>query len=191
MASLPPASARLNLKLKPQILPFSPWLNPHSASPIIERLGDSGHPLSDISVLYPEPPQPSTTRRERPSRAPAGALTGAATGGLAGGIVGLLAGIGALTIPGLGAFVAAGPIMTTLGGAAAGAATGGLVGGMIGLGIPESEARQYESKLRLGNYLVSVHVHGIDDADQVKAIYRECGAEDIGVSRELRTAKAA
>src|ERR1043165_7620900 len=84
------------------------------AERIIERLEDAGHPLSDISVLYPEPLRPRAPRPERLSRAPAGALTGAATGGLAGGVLGLLAGLGALTIPGLGAFIAAGPIMATL-----------------------------------------------------------------------------
>src|SRR5688572_12128705 len=91
------------------------------AERIIERLEAAGHPISDISVLYPEPALPRKAGKEATSKAPAGALTGAATGVLAGGILGLLVGIGVLAIPGLGAFVAAGPIMSVLGGAAAGA----------------------------------------------------------------------
>ena len=50
-----------------------------------------------------------------------GATTGAATGGVTGGVLGLLAGIGALAIPGVGPFIAAGPIMAALSGAAIGA----------------------------------------------------------------------
>jgi hypothetical protein len=155
------------------------------ADRIIERLGDAGFPLSGISVLYPEPGGTRDIGHEKNTKAPEGAVTGAAAGGLAGGVMGLLAGIGALAIPGLGAFIAAGPIMAALSGAAAGAATGGLVGGLLGLGIPEIEAKHYESKLRLGNYLVSVHVGGSEEAQRVKAIYKEAGAEDIGVSREV------
>ena len=61
-------------------------------------------------------------------------------------MIGLLAGIGALAIPGVGPFIAAGPIMAALSGMAVGAATGGVVGGLIGLGIPEIEAKRYDEK---------------------------------------------
>jgi hypothetical protein len=161
------------------------------AERIIERLESAGFPLSGISVLYPEPGGIRDIGLEKSSKAPEGALTGAAAGGLAGGALGLLAGIGALAIPGLGAFIAAGPIMAALSGAAAGAATGGLVGGLIGLGIPEIEAKHYETKLRLGNYLVSVHVRDSEEAERVRAIYKEAGAEDIGVSREVSAPSSA
>jgi hypothetical protein len=155
------------------------------AERIIERLEEAGFSLSSISVLYPEPGGIRDIGHEKSSKAPEGAVTGAATGGIAGGVIGLLAGIGALAIPGLGAFIAAGPIMAALSGAAAGATAGGLLGGLIGLGIPEIEAKHYETKLRLGNYLVSVHADTSDDVDRVKAIYKEAGAEDIGTSREV------
>jgi hypothetical protein len=155
------------------------------AERIIERLEDAGFPLSSISVLYPEPGGIRDIGHEKSSKAPEGAIAGAATGGIAGGVIGLLAGIGALAIPGLGAFIAAGPIMAALSGAAAGAAAGGVVGGLIGLGIPEIEAKHYETKLRLGNYFVSVHVENLEDCNRVKAIFKEAGAEDIGASREV------
>ena len=90
------------------------------------------------------------------TKAPEGATTGAATGGVTGGVLGLLAGIGALAIPGVGPFIAAGPIMAALSGAAIGAGTGGMVGGLVGMGIPEIEAKRYEDKLKRGNYLIAV-----------------------------------
>ena len=152
---------------------------------IIERLEQAGFPISSISVLYPEPGGVRDIGHVKHSKAPEGALTGATAGGVTGGVIGLLAGIGAIALPGLGAFIAAGPIMAALGGAAAGAATGGLVGGLIGLGIPEIEAKHYETKLRLGNYLVSVHAETSEDVERIKSIYKEAGAEDIGTSREL------
>ena len=55
-------------------------------------------------------------------------------------------GIGALAIPGVGPFIAAGPIMAALAGAGVGAAVGGLTGALVGMGIPEYEAKRYEGK---------------------------------------------
>ena len=76
-----------------------------------------------------------------------GAATGAMTGGALGGLAGLLIGIGAITIPGIGPVVAAGPLGTalasTLVGAGIGAATGGIIGALVDAGVPEEEARLY------------------------------------------------
>ena len=116
------------------------------------------------------------------TKAPEGATTGAATGGVTGGVLGLLAGVGALAIPGLGPFIAAGPIMAALSGAAVGATTGGIVGGLIGMGIPEVEAKRYENKLKNGNYLIAVHAADGDQKDRAKDIFEEAGAEDISTS---------
>lgn len=116
------------------------------------------------------------------TKAPEGATTGAATGGLTGGVLGLLAGVGALAIPGVGPFIAAGPIMAALSGAAIGATTGGVVGGLIGMGIPEIEAKRYEDKLKSGNYLIAVHAHDGDETDRAKEIFKNAGADDISTS---------
>jgi len=116
------------------------------------------------------------------TKAPEGATTGGVTGGVAGGVIGLLAGIGALAIPGLGPFIAAGPIMAALSGASIGAATGGLVGGLVGMGIPEIEAKRYEQKLRDGNFLVAVDIDDDDDEDRAKEIFKAAGAEDISTT---------
>jgi hypothetical protein len=101
-----------------------------------------------------------------------------------GGALGWLVGIGALAIPGLGPFIAAGPIMAALSGAAAGAALGGLTGALIGMGIPEYEAKRYEGKVKEGNLLISVHAENSTERDRAKTIFEEAGAEDISYTAE-------
>ena len=101
------------------------------------------------------------------------------TGGAIGGTVGLLAGIGSLAIPGLGPFIAAGPIMAALSGAAAGATAGGVVGALVGLGIPEYEAKAYEERVKKGGYLVAVHVEDGEKGNVIRDIMKRNGLEDI------------
>jgi hypothetical protein len=92
------------------------------------------------------------------------ATTGALGGGLLGGFTGLLIGVGALVVPGLGPVVAGGVLATAFGvaggtavaGAGIGAAAGGLLGALAGLGIPETEARYFETGFRAGQILVTV-----------------------------------
>src|SRR6186997_1556026 len=141
------------------------------AERIVEQLQAQGFATSEISVLMPDTGGTRDIGHIKATKAPEGTATGAATGGVAGGVLGLLAGIGALAIPGLGPFIAAGPIMAALGGAALGAATGGVVGGLIGLGIPEIEAKRYEQRLKQGNYLISVHAHNNDEIDRAEEIF--------------------
>src|SRR5204863_3620339 len=117
--------------------------------------------------------------RENGTKAPDGAITGAGTGGVLGGALGWLAGVGALAIPGLGPFIAAGPIMAALSGAAVGATAGGLIGALVGMGIPEYEAKRYEGKLREGRILISVHSENGDESKCAKEIFEREGAEDI------------
>jgi uncharacterized membrane protein len=97
-----------------------------------------------------------------------------------------MVGIGALAIPGLGPFIAAGPIMAALSGAAAGAALGGVTGALIGFGIPEYEAKRYEGKLKEGNLLISVHTDDSTERERAKTIFEEAGAEDISYTEEAR-----
>ena len=154
------------------------------AESIISRLTRSGIEHDDISVLMPETDSNHDIGHVKNTKAPEGTATGAATGGVAGGVFGLLAGIGALAIPGIGAFIAAGPIMAALSGAAIGAATGGIIGGLIGLGIPEVEAKIYDAKLRSGNYLISVHTNDGAEQDQVEEIFESGGGENISTTSE-------
>ncbi len=152
------------------------------AETVVERLQRAGFPSSEISVLLPDNQGKHDIGHVKATKAPEGATTGAATGGVTGGVLGLLAGIGALAIPGVGPFIAAGPIMAALSGAAIGATTGGVVGGLIGMGIPEIEAKRYEDKLKTGNYLIAVHARDGGEKDRAKEIFKASGAEDISTS---------
>ncbi|MGI8966209.1 MAG: DUF3341 domain-containing protein, partial [Limisphaerales bacterium] len=118
------------------------------------------------------------------TKAPEGATTGGVSGGLLGGALGWLVGIGALAIPGVGPFIAAGPIMAALGGAAVGGAVGGITGALIGLGIPELEAKRYEGKIKGGNVLIAVHSENSDETKRAKEIFENAGAEDISSTGE-------
>ncbi len=160
------------------------------ATTIVERLQSQGFASSDISVLMPDTAGTGDFGHVKSSKASEGVTAGATTGGVAGGALGLLAGIGALAIPGVGPFIAAGPIMAALSGAALGATTGGIVGGLIGLGIPEIEAKRYEEKLKKGNYLISAHAEDGDRLDRAKAIFKDAGAEDISTVSEASAPKA-
>ena len=152
------------------------------AEQIVENLQEAGFPGTEISILLPDNEGSHDIGHVKATKAPEGATTGATTGGVAGGVLGLLAGIGALAIPGVGPFIAAGPIMAALSGAAIGATTGGVVGALIGMGIPEIEAKRYEDKLKTGNYLIAVHTHDGDEKDSAKEIFEAAGAEDISTT---------
>src|ERR1700759_2216127 len=127
------------------------------ADSVVDELRDNGVLASDISVLFPDTRGTHDFAHEHSTKAPEGAVAGVSAGGVIGGTVGVLAGIGALAIPGVGPFIAAGPLLAALSGAAAGAAVGGLAGALVGLGIPEIEAKTYEGKIRGGNILIAVH----------------------------------
>src|SRR5712672_51288 len=152
------------------------------AEQIVENLQEGGFPVSEISVLLPDKDGKHDIGHVKATKAPEGATTGATTGGVTGGVLGLLAGIGALAIPGVGPFIAAGPIMAALSGAAIGATTGGVVGALVGMGIPEVEAKRYEGKLKSGNYLIAVHVRDGEEKDRAKEIFKSAGAEDISTT---------
>jgi len=159
------------------------------AEDIVRDLKSRGFADSEISVLLPDTSGVRDVGHVKNTKAPEGTATGAATGGVAGGVLGLLAGIGALAIPGLGPFIAAGPIMAALSGAAIGATTGGIVGGLIGLGIPEFEAKRYEEKLKKGNYLISVHVANGEEETRAKDVFKAANAEDITTAGESAAPK--
>jgi len=145
----------------------------------VDRLKAAGYRNTDISVLFPENTGTKDFAHEKHTKAPEGAATGAGTGVVVGGTLGWLAGIGALAIPGLGPFIAAGPIMAALAGAGAAGAVGGIVGGLVGLGMPEYEAKRYEGRIKAGGILLSVHCDDSSWTKSAKEILRETGAEDV------------
>lgn len=126
---------------------------------------------------------------EKHTKAPEGTTTGAVTGGIIGGTLGLLAGIGALAIPGLGAFIAAGPIMATLAGIGSVGTLGGIIGALAGAGIPEYEAKRYENRLKEGGILISIRANNDDRAKRIKDILQQHGAEDVSISSEALMSK--
>jgi hypothetical protein len=160
------------------------------ANSIVERLQSTGFLNDDISVLFPDKDGTRDFAHEKHTKAPEGLATGGVAGMGVGGALGLLAGIGALAIPGVGPFIAAGPIMGALSGAAVGGATGGLIGGLVGLGIPEFEAKQYEDKVRAGNILISVHTEDSKSRSRAKDILQTAGAKDISTSGESHAPKS-
>ena len=160
------------------------------AAQIADDLRLAGFTGNDISVLFPDKQGTRDFAHEKNTKAPEGAAAGAATGGIVGGALGWIVGIGALAIPGVGPFIAAGPIMAALGGAAIGAAGGGIAGSLIGLGIPELEAKQYESRVKGGNILLSVHTENATERGRAKEIFERRGAEDIATTGEETVGRA-
>jgi hypothetical protein len=151
---------------------------------IVSELKVAGFSSNDISVLFPDKNSTRDFAHEKHTKAPEGAAIGGAVGIGAGAVLGWLAGIGSLAIPGVGPFIAAGPIMGALSGAAVGGATGGLSGALIGLGIPEYEAKRYEGKIKGGSALISVHTTNGETLDQAKEIFEQANAEDISSTEE-------
>jgi hypothetical protein len=152
----------------------------------VDRLKNSGFRSADISVLFPENTGTKEFAHEKNTKAPEGAAGGAGTGVVLGGTLGWLVGIGALAIPGLGPFVAAGPIMAALAGAGVGGTVGGIVGALIGMGVPEYEAKRYEGFVKSGGMLMSVHSDNRDWTARAKKILEDTGATDISSTGESR-----
>jgi hypothetical protein len=153
-----------------------------------DSLVKSGFPASDISVLLPESlGGPKDMGTEKATKAPEGTAAGVTTGGVIGGTLGLLAGVGLLAIPGLGPFIAAGPIMAGLAGLGVGGAVGGVTGALIGMGIPEFEAKRYEGRLQKGGILLSVHCDTSDEIKRAKEVLKQTAAEDISSTGEAST----
>ena len=150
----------------------------------IDALRAAGFRESDMSALLPDIQATKDLAHEKHTKAPEGAAIGAASGGVVGGTLGLLLGIGALAIPGLGPFIAAGPIMATLAGAGVGGAVGSLTGALVGMGIPEYEAKRYETWLHKGGSLLSVHADDKEWAKKAKDILDRYGAKDVDTRGE-------
>jgi hypothetical protein len=153
-----------------------------------DSLVKANFPVTDISVLLPQSVGGTKDLgTEKATKAPEGTAAGVATGGVIGGTLGLLAGIGMLAIPGLGPFIAAGPIMAGLAGLGVGGAVGGVTGALIGMGIPEFEAKRYEGRLQKGGILLSVHCDTAEEIKRAKEIMTRTGAEDVSSTGESST----
>jgi len=152
----------------------------------VESLRNAGFRNNDISLLYQDNPGSKDFAHEKGTKAPEGAATGAATGAVVGGVLGWLVGIGSLAIPGVGPFIAAGPIVAALAGVGAGGALAGIGGALIGMGIPEYEAKRYEGRVKSGGILLSVHCDDSDWVKRAKDLLEMSGAEDISSTGEAK-----
>lgn len=150
----------------------------------VDRLIAAAFSSNDISVLMPDVKSSKEFAHEKKTKAPEGTTAGAAAGGALGGTLGVLVGVGALAIPGLGPFIAAGPIMAGLAGLGVGGAVGGLVGALVGMGMPEYEAKRYEGRMKDGGILLSVHCDSSDEVSRAKELLEQTGAEDIASAGE-------
>ena len=163
---------------------FGIYATPGTAEAAVDHLIARGFANGAISVLLPDDETTRAFAHEKNTKAPEGTATGVTTGGVIGGTLGLLAGIGALAIPGIGPFIAAGPIVTTLAGLGAGGAIGGIVGALVGMGIPEYEAKRYEGAVKGGGTLLSVHCDTSEQIDVAKSALKDTGARDVASTSE-------
>jgi hypothetical protein len=186
---------------------FGIYTNRSSVERAVEALKVAGFSNNDVSALFPENKGTKDFAHEKATKAPEGATTGAGTGALLGGGLGWLVGIGALAIPGLGPFIAAGPIVAALAGAGAGGAAGpilgllggvgvlgalgGIAGGLVGVGIPEYEAKRYEGRVKDGGILLSVHSDNSEETKRAKEILERTGAKDVSSTGEAGSDKTA
>ena len=163
---------------------FGIYPTQESVEAAVDALKCEGFRNTDISVLFPENVGTKDFAHKKATKAPEGAATGAASGAVIGGALGWLVGIGALAIPGLGPFIAAGPIVAALAGAGAVGAAAGIAGALIGLGIPEYEAKRYEGRIKKGGILLSVHCDDSEWTKRAKEILERTGADDISTTGE-------
>ena len=154
----------------------------------LDALRSSGFDSSDISVLFPEHLGATT----HPKHIKPPAATGAQMGAWMGGVLGWLVGMGTLAIPGVGPFIAAGPIAAAMAGAGAGGAIGGIAGTLAGMGVPDSAAKRYEAQVKGGGILVSVHPRAEGQMERARTILERTGAQDIaaGEGANAQYAKA-
>jgi hypothetical protein len=161
------------------------------AEQAVDALIAAGYPSSNVSVLLPDTGSTKAFAHEKATKAPEGTAAGVTAGGVIGGTIGVLAGVGMLAIPGVGPFIAAGPIMAGLAGLGVGGAVGGLVGALVGMGIPEYEAKRYEGFVKNGGTLLSVHCDTSDQISRAKDMLKGTGATDIASTSESAGEKTA
>jgi hypothetical protein len=150
----------------------------------VSSLKGAGFRSTDISALFPDNSGTKELAHEMHTKAPEGAVAGASSGAVLGGVLGWLVGIGAIAIPGLGPFIAAGPIVTALAGMGVGGTAGGITGALVGMGMPEYEAKRYEGLIRSGGILLSVHCDDTSWSRRASDILKDSKAYDVSATAE-------
>lgn len=158
------------------------------AEAAIGELERSGFDPKQISIMMKDVDEAKVVAQQAGASVAEGTVSGATTGGVLGGIAGLLIGIGAITVPGIGSLLVAGPLAaalgltgaaaTTLSGAVTGALAGGVVGALVGLGVPKEIAQVYEDRLKSGGVLLAIPSSDVNSA-QVLDVLKAHGADQI------------
>jgi hypothetical protein len=152
-----------------------------TAQGVLQGLIEAGYPREDISIVAADREGKYASEMYDGDEAAAtvgSTAAGAVSGGLLGGIAGLVIGISALTIPGVGPIIAAGPIASALVGAGIGAVAGGVIGALVDWGVPEEHAEYYAEGVRRGGTLVAVKAHE-SQVNDISDIMRRYGPVDI------------
>jgi hypothetical protein len=154
---------------------FGIFASSPSAEVAVHQLTTAGFSTENISVLMSDTEGAKEFAAERNTNGGKDATNGIGEGGAP-----LLAEADALAIPGAGPLVAAGPIIKSL----AGSDESGLVGALLGSGIPEYEAKLYDSKIRAGGVMLSIHCVPLEEVSKARDLMNEAGAEDIASFEE-------
>jgi hypothetical protein len=152
----------------------------------VTEMRTAGFRSADISLLLPMNEGTEDLTAKKPPGLPEGSTTSAASGAVLGGALGWLLGIGALAMPGLGAILAAGPIMVALTGLGIGGALGGVGGTLVGMGIPEYKAKRVAGLMKEGSILVSIHTDNQEWTDRAKEILEHTRACEVSSAGEAK-----
>lgn len=158
----------------------------NQAELIVDQLKFYGISSGDVSVLYPDTAK-NGPKSHHFSFDPAGAAVergrpGTGAPSVIGGNMGWVRGIKSVVLPGLGGYIAAGPVLAALSGATAAGGAGGIGLGLTALGIPEKQAGNYEDRMRLGHILISVHTESPAEVMQTKFIFTRGRGQDICIT---------
>ena len=145
----------------------------------VQALKGAGFWRGDISVLHAEKSGKNGSSPMKGEAAAEVAHPGASSDAGVGGVLGWLSGIGSMVIPGMGVFIAAGPIIAAIAGAYAAGVVGGVVGALVGLGVSPSEANEFQQRLMAGGALLSVHPVNGYRAKHAREIMESTGAQNI------------
>ncbi|MGE5546028.1 MAG: hypothetical protein ACM33T_03955 [Solirubrobacterales bacterium] len=159
------------------------------ATDVVNQLTEAGIPENAIGIVTRHGERRADEAEDViEDKEAEGLATGAGLGAVLGGLGGILVGLGALTIPGIGPVLAAGPIAAGLAGLTGGAVAGSLAGGLVGMGIPEHHAHTYAEKVRQGAILVTVTTSD-SQAVVAEAVMNRAGAALIGNEHEQLRAR--
>jgi hypothetical protein len=153
---------------------FGVYATHASAEAAVDALRATGFRSNDISVVLPQ--RAASTDFTSETATTEGASAGPGASSAIGGTLGWLVGMSALAIAG-SVFVVAGPIMTVL--ANMGQTVGGIASALTGFGVPEEDAKRYESHVSAGGILLSVHSDDPDWTSKGRHVLEQTGAQEI------------